>query len=447
MRGALVAAALAACGPQVDDPHASDTESDPTTSTGTNPTDPTAPSATNPTSPTGPTDPSDTNGDTTGEPPTGTVAAVDILLVVDNSGSMGEEQARLAASIGSLVAGLDAAGADYRVGITTTDNGNPWCNGTGPEGGRLVATSCRSRTQDFVFAGAQMVDATQEACLDVCPEEWANIAISPTSTAGDPQARPRPWIESIGGATNLPPGLSVTQALQCMVPQGINGCGFEEHLESMYKAIVRSETDGEESQGFHRPGVPLMVLMFTDEADCSLNKAHETIFLPDGDRTFWSDPTTGAPTSAVCWNAGVECLGGMCSSIDLDPQGNPVPSDLADDDASLRPVSRYLARLDEVEANDQALNPGSRVFFALIAGVGSDGTPVYQQGIDPQFELDFGIGPGCESPTTRAVPPVRNFELSNQFRIGDDRNTFSICDDDLGPALESLTATVASTFP
>ena len=33
-----------------------------------------------------------------------------------------------------------------------------------------VATSCRTRTQNFVFSGAIPVDATAEACLDVCPE-------------------------------------------------------------------------------------------------------------------------------------------------------------------------------------------------------------------------------------------------------------------------------------
>ena len=72
----------------------------------------------------------------------------------------------------------------------------------------LVATSCRSRLDDFVFAG--MVDVTNEACLDVCVHD--SIAIQPTTTALDPVAAPRPWIERIGGATNLPPGVTPTEA-------------------------------------------------------------------------------------------------------------------------------------------------------------------------------------------------------------------------------------------
>ena len=50
---------------------------------------------------------------------------VSILLVVDNSGSMGTAQAILTSRITDLVAPLDAAGIDWRLGVTTTDNGNP----------------------------------------------------------------------------------------------------------------------------------------------------------------------------------------------------------------------------------------------------------------------------------------------------------------------------------
>src|SRR5690606_35255871 len=127
-----------------------------------------------------------------------------------------------------------------RIGITTTDNGNRWCPDTTPEGGKLVLSSCRSRTQAFVFSGAMPVDATQEACLDICPEEYANIEIQPTTVDTDEESKARPWIENIEGATNLPEGLSTVQAFQCLGPQGINGCGFEEHLESMYKALKRA---------------------------------------------------------------------------------------------------------------------------------------------------------------------------------------------------------------
>lgn len=49
------------------------------------------------------------------------VGQVDILFVVDNSGSMSEEQRRMADSFPNFVQGLDIAGLDYRIGVVTTD--------------------------------------------------------------------------------------------------------------------------------------------------------------------------------------------------------------------------------------------------------------------------------------------------------------------------------------
>ena len=48
---------------------------------------------------------------------------LDVLIVVDNSGSMQEEQSQLAAAFPSFVAALSNAGADWRVGVITTDVG------------------------------------------------------------------------------------------------------------------------------------------------------------------------------------------------------------------------------------------------------------------------------------------------------------------------------------
>jgi hypothetical protein len=77
---------------------------------------------------------------------------VDILFVIDNSSSMAEEQAALAASFESFINVLERPErtADYRIGVTTTDNGNPWCPDTTPEAGALRLRSCRSRLQEFV---------------------------------------------------------------------------------------------------------------------------------------------------------------------------------------------------------------------------------------------------------------------------------------------------------
>lgn len=58
---------------------------------------------------------------------------LDVLFVVDNTGSMVEEQAGLAGAAAPFVSGLDALQVDYHLGVTTTDpkdagalTGRPW---------------------------------------------------------------------------------------------------------------------------------------------------------------------------------------------------------------------------------------------------------------------------------------------------------------------------------
>lgn len=69
------------------------------------------------------------------------VGQVDILFVVDNSGSMSQEQRRMANSFPNFVQGLDIAGLDYRIGIVTTDvesKTNPKVNDGILQNGNLI---------------------------------------------------------------------------------------------------------------------------------------------------------------------------------------------------------------------------------------------------------------------------------------------------------------------
>ncbi len=376
---------------------------------------------------------------------------VDILFVIDNSGSMGEEQATLAANAGAFLELLEEpdVAANYRIGFTTTDDGNPWCQGTGPEAGNLRLTSCRSRADEFVFPGAGTEDFTfQEACLDLCSERWETIDIQPSSSERDGQRAVRPWLENIDGLTNLPDDLSMAEAFACLAPQGVNGCGFESPLESMWKTLRRSETEGEPGYGFIRDTAALAIIHLTDEADCSYNRDWETIFLPDGNRVFWSDANASTPTSAVCWNAGVACVGSGtyddCVAVNLDENGNEVFGAEADDLAVMRPISRYIDFVQEFENVKQQTTPDQQVLVSVIGGVGSDGVAVYQDALgDPEFQADFGIGPGCQSTAGTAVPPVRLREFAEAFAVGSEQNMFSVCDGDYSPAMRAVAAAIA----
>lgn len=373
---------------------------------------------------------------------------VDILFVIDNSGSMAEEQATLASNFPSFISVLeeDNVKANYRIGVTTTDNGNPWCSGG--QGGALRMSSCQQRLQEFIYAqGTPIeVDARNEACLDVCQHD--TITTTPTTTEEDDSAAARPWLESIEGATNIADGISPAEAFQCIGPQGINGCGFESHLESMFKALRRMETSSENQFGFLRRNAILAVVHVTDEADCSYVNEHASIFSADGERAFWSDPAASQPTSAVCWNAGVTCAGGP-TYTSCDPANRNESGDLDDSDPVLHPVSRYTSLLAEKEADKQSRNPNQEVLVGVIAGV----PPGYSRGeadilyqdsqADMQFQQDYGIGPGCESAAGKAIPPVRLRDFAKAFEVAGRPNMFSICNANYSEALRAIADTIA----
>jgi hypothetical protein len=400
----------------------------------------------------------DSGGGDDGPPPVDGPPRIDFLFVIDNSGSMGPAQAALAHGLDTLVAGLDAAdGVSYRIGVTTTDNGNPLCGSTGPEAGRLQLTSCRERQNEFIFPNPP-TDATEVACLDICPLD--EIPVVATAVEGDPELRPRPWIEGGAGGTNLD-GVSVADALRCVMPQGIAGCGFESPLESSYKALLRSQQVSDGQFGFMRPDAHLVVVFVTDETDCSYTNEAESIFYnndQDGNEVFWEPAPGGvmetdSPTSAVCWNAGIECTGepgtneyDECHAANKSIDG---VVGVSDDDAVLYPIARYRDFLLELQQVKRATSDASVFLFGIV------GVPVgwpetqfhFEDAGDPEFQYNFGINPACGATDDgrTGVPAVRFLELAQTFANPIHDNVFSICGDipsSIDPILQSVLAHV-----
>ncbi len=376
--------------------------------------------------------------------------ALDLLVVIDNSGSMGTEQVRVATAIAAFAEQVTAApGVDLRIGFTTTDNGNPWCQLTSPEAGNLELSACTSRITNFVFDGAATIDSRQEACLDLCNIE--SIPLLPTTTHVDEVAALRPWIEFGPQGSNLGE-VTLEQALLCAAPQGINGCGFEQPLESMRNAIERTNSPSDSSYGFLRPWARLAVVLVTDEVDCSIDPAWEEVFLPDGNRVFWGDPTEASPNSALCWNAGVECDSDGPDLGNCHPQNYDVDGNVTDPaSAVMYSLTRYIEELQSVEASKQVYRAEGSVAVALIAGVPegyAEGTAEldYSRGVsgDTQFTHDYGVDPGCEGPAGQAVPPVRQRALAELFPVGDAAAVHSVCGDSYQPALATIQSALAA---
>jgi hypothetical protein len=374
---------------------------------------------------------------------------VDVLLVLDNSSSMVDQQARLADNLGAFIQVLEAEDvrADYRIAITTTDAGHPACPSSTPERGAFLLTPCTSRLDEFVADGeGGPSDVRAVACTDICGLDAADLEILPTTTDEDSTPRPRPWLERSNGSSNLHEGVDMADAMRCLAPQGVAGCDFETPLESMRQGLFRTKDPTDPAYGFLRKDAALMVAFITDEDDCSLAPGAEEIFSADGDKRFWSDPDAAAPTSAVCWNAGVTCTGDpsgydSCEATNKNLAGN---EGVADADAVLQPINRYVELFDMLMVDKLALDPTQKPIIGILGGVNAWGHPELADigDSDPEFQQTYGIGPGCTGygpnidPPIRATPPVRlNAALT---ALGSEGNILSVCEHDWSPVLEGV---------
>jgi len=150
---------------------------------------------------------------------------IDVLFVIDNSGSMGDEQTNLLANFPTFVSLLAATG-DYRVAVTTTGRDYTWYQAT-PIGN--IPDS-----QDGGDNGKLLHPA---AC---------NML--------------HPWID--------PSDPDPLAEFECVAHVGTSGPSEEMPLGAIADAFGPRMTDGTNT-GFHRPDALLAVVVLTDENDCS----------------------------------------------------------------------------------------------------------------------------------------------------------------------------------
>jgi hypothetical protein len=239
----------------------------------------------------------------------------------------------------------------------------------------------------------------------------------------------------------------------------------------MLQALSRAKLQGSAEFDFLRDDAVLVILVITDEVDCSFSPAWEdevfSLALPEDARLFWEDPS-GLPTSAICWNAGVSCAGDgagydSCEPadrglgaptqlpVDNDPlAGDPWPTAVIDDvmeadrDAVLFPVKRYVEFLSGLEREKQATDHTQQVVLGFITGVPLDypvtpsGDIPYRDAEDPATQAEYGVDFGCTSSVGQAAPPVRLRAVGEAFALDGERNLFSICANDFSPALDPV---------
>lgn len=220
---------------------------------------------------------------------------LDILFVIDNSPSMSPKQKQLATAIDNFIKKVDLTGANYHIGVTSTDIGAqqapntpfqpgnlniPGCDTYKGNDGELQRVACSGRDQSKWSADAKA------ACTTLCPTK-----IEPINSD--------PYLWKQDGITNVL-GDNIIGAFKCSALLGDVGCGLESPLEAAKRAL---DGHGTVNTGFLRQNSVLAVVFVTDEDDCSVQMTSRSQNNPSS-----LDCTKNGMSTYDCWKNDFRCL-------------------------------------------------------------------------------------------------------------------------------------------
>lgn len=317
---------------------------------------------------------------------------LDILFVIDNSGSMREEQASLTANFNRFINVLDNIEGglpNVHIGVVSTDIG------AGPYG----IMGCTGNGDNGILQN----DPAAGACNTPGPERYINDIAN---------------ADGVTRTTNYTGTLAET--FSCIAELGTTGCGFEQPLESMRRALNGSNA---QNNGFIRDDAFLAVIIISDEDDCSA----EQVSMFDSDPALDTvDSTLGPLTSFRCFEFGVEC------TPDTPRSAGPRQ------DCATRLNSQYMYDVDEYANFLKSLkdDPGQ----IIVAGIIGNPSPVNIGTKDNEPTLDAS----CTSASGDADPGIRLQSFLESFP---NRNTSTtICNDDLSDALTVIADLLAKVI-
>ncbi len=331
---------------------------------------------------------------------------VDVLVVIDDSGTMFDKQTTLANNFGKFVQALETIPGglpDLHLGVITTDvgtkgSGNAMpaddigaagqggCSGTG-DGGNLTVGQATTITGNFV-SDIKLPDGSRQR----------NYSDADLATVFGNMAK-----------------------------VGTFGCGFEQPLHAMRRALENNP----QNPGFLRTDAILAVLFLTDEDDCSVRDP--ALFGPES-------ATLGPLQSFRCTRFGVTCAVGGQTPNEMNQIGLKEQCAASTDDTLLDPVAPFHDFLVGLKADPSQV---------IVGGIIGTPTPV-------EVELVAPPGAGPPQPTLSHScsnivngidqPGDPGVRLKSFFDLFPNRNTFtSICQNDFTEAVEGTANLIAQT--
>jgi hypothetical protein len=309
---------------------------------------------------------------------------IDILFVIDDSLSMKEEQDSLRANFGRFIGVLESIGGglpDVQIGVITPN------------------------------LGTTAIDGSKAPSIGACTDTGGERGELRQFGAGGPRFLRD--VERTGGGRDTNYGaLTLTQAFQQLATVGTNGCGIEQHLEAMKRALDGNPVN----TGFVREDAYLAVIVIADEDDCSLARAS----LFDG-------------------NANSDALNFRCTSLGVACDTPSTPFDNAigmrtdchprEDSTTITQVARYVDFLKQRKLDQRDV---------IVAGIVGDPEPfaiVHKPGTTTKIldrSCTYQNPMGGEQ---FAFPAVRTDSFLSQFESS---ARATICDDDLSDGLTQI---------
>jgi hypothetical protein len=282
------------------------------------------------------------------------IGALDVLLVVDSSGSMKAKQDELVAAAGDALFGQLTADLgrlpDLHVGVVTTDLG----------AGDNNIQFCAPPGDDAILqpgAPGATCPVDGRFLVDVASADGTRLT-NYTGTLAD--------------------------AFACVATVGTGGCGFEQPLEAMRLALDGSRA---QNDGFLRDYAMLLVLFVSDEDDCSV--ADPSLFDPSAQL---------GPLAFRCFPSGV-----VCDPDRPDQPGVKTGCRPRDDSAWSTRVADYVDFLRGLKSDPS---------MVMVGGLFAPPDPV-----DVELDGDgqLAVTPACTDPLVTAEPAIRLGALAAAF--------------------------------
>jgi len=347
---------------------------------------------------------------------------VDMLFLVDDSSSMKLSQDNLRRNFPTFMTRLkeDPGLPNIHVAVVSSDMGA----GDGSVGG------CNTSKQGVFQYTAKPppVGSTDTPCT-------TNLDAGAT------------YISDVGGVRNY--GGEIEDAFSCIARLGQEGCGFEHQFAAILRALGADGAPAPaENQGFLRPDAYLVIILITNEDDCSASPA---VPLFDVGSNFNLASQLGPAKNFRCNEFGHVCAG---MHPNRNAPGNDITQTVSYADCTSNDTEGYL--LSTVDTANRIKGLKAKASQVIVAAITGPSTPYVVHWIPPTSpdttcgaascpwpEISHSCG-SVDAPGGFADPAVRINQFVDQF--GDNGLKLPICSDNFAGSLDRIAMLINETL-